>query len=341
MVGQTQIATEINTAAMTEASTTMEPTTTTEAERKFDRAAGCLAGQFCGDAYGAQYEFMGKAKIASLMRDNGTDMMGASKVWHTEPGQITDDSEMAVSLARSMIDGGGYKASAATKYYLEWSNSEPFDIGATCLNGLRGYPNCESQANGALMRISTLAVHFAYNNGEGWEDCDKYAAADAKITHPNDICVQANILFVRALVELISSAVSPRELNKDMCGWAAEISAHECLRSVVAAADHAAPSDYITKQGWVVIAFQNAIYQLLHAASPMEGIIDTVSCGGDTDTNAAIAGAMLGAHYGYEAFPKDWLATVQECRPGGLRPRPKAYWVGDIKELTKKTAVVK
>ena len=145
MVGQTQIATEINTAAMTEASTTMEPTTTTEAERKFDRAAGCLAGQFCGDAYGAQYEFMGKAKIASLMRDNGTDMMGASKVWHTEPGQITDDSEMAVSLARSMIDGGGYKASAATKYYLEWSNSEPFDIGATCLNGLRGYPNCESR----------------------------------------------------------------------------------------------------------------------------------------------------------------------------------------------------
>ena len=35
-------------------------------------------------------------------------------------------------------------------------------------------------------------------------------------------------------------------------------------------------------------------------------MIDTMLLGGDTDTNAAIAGALLGARFGFEAIPKEW-----------------------------------
>lgn len=63
----------------------------------------------------------------------------------------------------------------------------------------------------------------------------------------------------------------------------------------------ATPADYVQHQGWVLVAFQNAVWQLLHAPSLEEGVVDTVMRGGDTDTNAAICGALLGAVYGREA----------------------------------------
>ncbi len=66
------------------------------------------------------------------------------------------------------------------------------------------------------------------------------------------------------------------------------------MKAILDAADQP-PIDYLTQQGWVIIEFQNALWQLLHAKTLQEGVVDTVMRGGDTDTNAAIAGALLGA----------------------------------------------
>ncbi len=308
-------------------------------EQKFNKACGCLAGQFCGDAFGAQYEFMTRDQINRSMQVNGSGAMGASSVWGTLPGQVTDDSEMALALARSIISSGGYDKETAKRFYINWMISSPFDMGGTCAAGLSGEPNQDSQANGAMMRIAPLAVYLSKPGcaeNEDWNRCDAAAASDALITHPNEICVQANILFVRSLVRLITSETGLVMLYENIREWAAEIGAHPSLVAVIESAANNPPSDYIKKQGWVLIAFQNALYQLLHAGSPAEGIIDTVKRGGDTDTNAAIAGAMLGARFGYRSFPGEWLDTVNLCRPGGKRPRPIMYWVGYIKYLTKK-----
>jgi hypothetical protein len=90
--------------------------------------------------------------------------------------------------------------------------------------------------------------------------------------------------------------------------------------------------------GWVRIALRNAFYRLRHAASLEEGIVETVMCGGDTDTNAAIAGALLGAVYGESAIPRQWREAVLNCRPaagvaGVRRPRPREFWPVDALEL--------
>jgi len=66
--------------------------------------------------------------------------------------------------------------------------------------------------------------------------------------------------------------------------------------------------------------------------------VDTVMRGGDTDTNAAITGALLGAVYGLSAIPERWVRTVLECRPeegrpGVERPRPQEYWPVDALDL--------
>src|SRR5437764_8859560 len=86
----------------------------------------------------------------------------------------------------------------------------------------------------------------------------------------------------------------------------------------------------ITK-GHVLIALQNALYQALHAATVEDGVVATVSAGGDTDTNAAIAGALLGALHGARAAPAQWQRMVLTCRPrhgapGVQQPRPPVFW---------------
>ena len=78
----------------------------------------------------------------------------------------------------------------------------------------------------------------------------------------------------------------------------------------------------------------DAFHQLLTAPSVEEGLARTVALGGDTDTNAAIAGALLGAVHGARSLPLQWVDRVLTCRPlagepGVHRPRPRWCWPVD------------
>lgn len=120
--------------------------------------------------------------------------------------------------------------------------------------------------------------------------------------------------------------------------WARELTVDTSLAAAVRASRTGRPRDYLFQAGWVLIAFQNALYQLLHAQNLEEAVVDTVMQGGDTDTNAAICGALLGAVYGLEAVPERWRTTVLACRPEKHRPevvhpRPEEYWPVDALEV--------
>ncbi|HVC92737.1 MAG TPA: ADP-ribosylglycohydrolase family protein [Pirellulales bacterium] len=102
-------------------------------------------------------------------------------------------------------------------------------------------------------------------------------------------------------------------------------------------ARHAAPVDYTHQMGSVLIALRNAFYQLSHAPNLEEGVVDTVVRGGDTDTNAAIAGALLGAVYGRKDVPPRWRDTLLCCRPlpgtPTAHPQPSEFWPIDVMEI--------
>ena len=105
------------------------------------------------------------------------------------------------------------------------------------------------------------------------------------------------------------------------------------ILDVVVTSASAPPAEYFRQKGWVLIAFHNALWQLLHAANLEEAVVDTVMRGGDTDTNAAICGALLGAVHGpgghsrpmdgvpSELSPLDWKGS---CFP----PSPPAILAG-------------
>ena len=80
--------------------------------------------------------------------------------------------------------------------------------------------------------------------------------------------------------------------------------------------------------GWVKLAFSYAVYELATGTDFEESLVRTIGRGGDTDTNAAIVGTVLGGVYGSEGIPQRWRDTVDTCTPGPdtMRPRPEEYW---------------
>jgi ADP-ribosyl-[dinitrogen reductase] hydrolase len=113
------------------------------------------------------------------------------------------------------------------------------------------------------------------------------------------------------------------------------------LLKIINGSAAAAPANYVHHQGWVLIAFHNALWQLLHAPNLEEGVVDTVMRGGDTDTNAAICGALLGAVYGRDSIPDQWVKCLLNCRPAAGRPnvhhpRPECFWPVDALELAER-----
>jgi len=298
------------------------------------RAQGCLLGQLIGDSLGSLVEF---TRLSEIHRryPNGVRDMADGGTWNTIAGQPTDDSEMALMLARSLVAQGRFDVEEVRKGYRYWLDSGPFDVGNTIQCGLAGWHIPDSQANGAMMRISPLGI-FGVNYK--LEEVAEWAKQDAAITHIHPVCQQANALFAMAIARAVGTGCGASELYSQVVEWAEEMDVRASLKQIIAGANDSPPDDYVDKMGWVLIAFRNALWQLLHADSVEEGIVDTIMRGGDTDTNAAIGGALLGAVYGREAIPTRWIETIRNCRPraGDPRvrePRPECFWPVDALEL--------
>ena len=298
------------------------------------RAQGCLLGQLAGDALGSLVEFRTSQDIKDQY-PQGVRELADGGTWNTIAGQPTDDSEMALLLARMLVDQGRYDPKEARQAYLFWLDSGPFDCGMTISSGLRGRPNPDSQANGAMMRISPLGIFGAKHD---LEHVAEWARQDAAITHPHPVCQQANALFTMAIAHAVRQGCDARNLYEQIAAWAEDMEVDESLLDAVRGAAEAPPADYVRQQGWVLTAFRNALWQLLHASNLEQAVVDTVMRGGDTDTNAAICGALLGAVWGRNAIPTQWVESLLRCRPAAgqpnvRHPRPECFWPVDALEL--------
>jgi ADP-ribosylglycohydrolase len=310
------------------------PGRTVSDAKRLSRIQGCWLGQLTGDALGGLVEFRDADDIARQyphgvreLRDGGT--------WNTFAGQPTDDSELALMLARCLVEQGTYDTAAVRQAYVHWANSHPFDMGFTTSSALRrNQLNHESQANGSLMRVSPLGIVGARHPELAME----WARTDSGLTHPHPVCRDTCAVFVAALAAAIRGAEA-----KECHALALREARESAVREALTAAESAPPDDFMSQQGWVLIALHNAFYQLLHAVNFEEGVVATVMSGGDTDTNAAIAGALLGACHGREAIPPGWRRAVMCCRPlvesGSQQPRPMEFWPVDALILAESLAV--
>ncbi|HET7294360.1 MAG TPA: inositol monophosphatase family protein [Vicinamibacteria bacterium] len=298
------------------------------------RAQGCLLGQLAGDSLGSLVEFQSAAEIARSYPE-GPGRLEDGGVFDTLAGQPTDDSEMALALARSLVAHGRFDGARVVDAYRRWARSEPFDIGTTTRAALSGYLLGDSQANGSLMRVSPLAI---FGHALPAARLAELAREDSALTHPHPVCRDAVAAYVVAAAHAIHAGAGAPAVVAAGLDWARASARPEVVESLEAAR-HEPPRCDGDSQGWVRIALQNAFYELLHAATLEEGVRRTVSRGGDTDTNAAIAGALLGAVHGREAVPAQWRQAILSCRPHperARRVRGRTYWPVDALELAER-----
>jgi ADP-ribosylglycohydrolase len=256
--------------------------------------------------------------------------------FNTLAGQPTDDTEMALMLARSIVKEKKFDPDRVYKAYQFWLQSKPFDSGGTTRRGLTGTPDNGSQANGSLMRISPLGI---YGSRFDLDTVANWAMQDSRLTHPNTVCQKAVAIYTMTIAEAIATGLDKDALYENALQRAKSERYYE--KSVYEALQRAAdsvPDDFGTNAGWVLLALQNAYYRLLHSKGTEQAIVETVNEGGDTDTNGCIVGALLGAVYGIDSIPDRWRNAVLNCKaskdnPDCKNPRPECFWAVDVLEL--------
>ena len=303
-------------------------------------ALGAVMGALIGDAAGAVLEFWGDKPSRrdvddALMMDGG----GALDV---APGQITDDGELAIALAEALAsESGEYHPDSVARAYIDWAESEPFDIGHATRSALRHGRmgsdlsticqreamaiNSESKANGALMRITPLAVASAYYSHE---ESIALAYKDAELTHPNITCQQANASYVLAIRHLImqpgDSTGAIHAAQRYLEPFQSEVGAwlNDALNGNI--------PDATRMIGFVRHGFTRAFHHLATGSELRDALFHTLQAGGDTDTNACIVGGLLGAYWGIDEIASKsssapMLNRVINCDTSLGQTRPARY----------------
>jgi ADP-ribosylglycohydrolase len=316
-----------------------------------------MLGALVGDAAGATLEFCHK-DITEEMALEAMKMPGGGTIG-VGPGQITDDGELTLALWNSLnvCNGSGitsFPTAAVAKGYGDWYNSNPFDMGGTCQCAFDYYfeffkmrsdkksieeciaavkeENSGSEANGALMRASAIPAWFIKNSHTNIEFAVECAKQDARLSHPNIVCQEVNAIYVFAITHLLQGVGCKEVLeltdtfvlknckSEKVKKWyfeeSLDISSLKCTRQI----------------GHVRWGFVLAIYFLRNPEISFEEAIKiTLMKGGDTDTNAAIVGGMVGA---YHQIPEYMLNPVIsfDCTVGSSRYfiRPAKYSVKKV-----------
>lgn len=312
------------------------------------RARGVLLGQAVGDALGTTVEFQSPEGIAARRAGDGwpARIVGEGP-FGLAAGQVTDDTELALALARSLAAEGRYDADAVARAYVAWRRSEPFDCGqathqafgvgdplpASLAERVRGRASQKTQANGALMRVSPLGV---FGHAMDRAELAALAASDALLSHPHPLCQAASAVFTVTIAEALTRGLDgPTAYDFAVAFCRATPVASPALE-VLEDVARVPPRYDDEKQGWVKLALGYAFFHLKHATHFDEALTAVVCAGGDTDTNGAITGALLGAVFGEDGVPAGWREAVLGCRTG----RPAAYQCGDLPELAERLVAV-
>lgn len=116
------------------------------------RILGAFYGQLIGDSLGSRYEFLSSVDVKKKLQNDTVNghlpMLGMGN-FREFPGQITDDSEMALSLARSLVKSKGFNQADVAASYAFWCSTNPPDIGITTKSAI-------------LIRKTELLLYFQY-----------------------------------------------------------------------------------------------------------------------------------------------------------------------------------
>ncbi|MFI0720915.1 ADP-ribosylglycohydrolase family protein [Streptomyces sp. NPDC021224] len=291
-----------------------------DGEAREERAVGAVVGAAVGDALGGPFEFGPRGAFSARFPEPGAggEMCGGGG-W--DPGEATDDTQMAVLVGESLLDRGGLDLPDVFARFRRWAAADPKDIGLQTEDVLtNGLPwdaaaaahfavNTRAAGNGALMRAATSAVYFAAAGREATTDAARRLSA---LTHGDPAAWEGTAVF-HELVRLALLGADPLAALPDVL--LALRPAHRERYAAVLAPDWT-PERATEFNGAVWPCLGSAVWALRTTGGYEEAVRAAVDLGGDTDTVAAVTGGLAGACYGAGAVPERWTRPLHVPLPG-------------------------
>ncbi len=316
-----------------------------------DRAIGALYGLAIGDALGMPTQLMSRTGIAE--RYGVIDRFRAADAWHPlagglPAGHITDDTEQALLLARLLIEGHGHVAPGIfARALVEWEDAMrargSLDLlGPSTKRAVQAVLDGEPLAtagrfgttNGAAMRVTPVGILRT------WQPTDIFVdlvAETSFVSHNTGVAI-AGAAAVAAAVSAgidganlegaVEAAVEAAQIGATRGYWVAAADVASRIRLAIDLADPADVDGSLTRLYEIVgtsLATQEsvpAVFGILATFpdDPWSAVCSAASLGGDSDTVAAMAGAIGGALHGTAGFPAGARETVAAVNSLDLEP---------------------
>lgn len=241
--------------------------------------------------------------------------------WNQPAGTITDDTEQALCIARSLVAQQMFDPADIADRFVAWYDSDPFDIGRMTMQSLSRLkhgdkwdeagqqvwersPEGQNAGNGSVMRCAPLAIPYASD----WPQLVEVSQQSSQITHADPRCTYGCAVLNLSIAGLCTDADTPLQ---DALDYVASDAPDELVAALAPLASDETP-DALETSGYVLHSLQTALHDGLAAESAEEAIVTAVNRGGDTDTIGAITDAIAGARFGASDFPPRWLSAIEE-----------------------------
>ncbi len=295
---------------------------------RLDQIAGGLLGVHAGDALGATVEFTPWAGVRDRYPRGPSEIVGGGPFgW--PPGHATDDTDLTRAVLLAHLQPGPDVVRAAADHMLAWLDGDwpdrepgvpPRDVGAATRDGLERYrrsgdPRAAGAGvgragNGSLMRCLPTALAVADRERRSRESVEISA-----ITHDDPRCTGACAAYNEVAAALLAGA-DPA----DAVAEGASVAGHPDVAAAIAYGRRLRPAmiamtgeTFLSDDaaGYVLDSLSLAVAAVLDPRPLPDVLVDVVRVGNDTDTNAAIAGGLLGVRDGAGAIPARWVERLQ------------------------------
>lgn len=282
-----------------------------------------LVGLAIGDALGQPFEFCNHEMVAAS--DWHGEYLPGNVYKTLKPGQWTDDTKMAICLARSLLNMGAFDAKDVAAEYVKWYQSRDLrGIGLQTTRALHNMIQGEPLnkcgriirqgnvcGNGTAMRVAPIGS-FLRNEPI---KLIKAAKDDAVLTHDHKDARDGSVAVAYA-VSLLANGERPLEAVEETIALLSDGNVKQHIVLAKQMAEQSKRYDdaiVLGASGTAHETVASAMFCLLRYCDDgfKHVVCNAIKIGGDTDTRGAIAGALAGAYIGAEEIPTEYLEDLE------------------------------
>jgi ADP-ribosylglycohydrolase len=308
-----------------------------------DRARGALYGLAIGDALGMPTQLMSHEEVIACF--GVLDGFRAAPAGHPiasglPAGSVTDDTEQALLLADALLAGGGHVESEdLARRLLAWAErarergsldllgpSSSAAVAALIAGGPTAEVGRSGATNGAAMRITPVGLIISSDDLDALVDLVVEAS---RVTHHTGVAIAGASAVAAAvsggvdgasIAEATTLGIRASDLGQRRGEWVAGASVARRIAwaiGLVDADDHDRSVRDVVELVGTSLATQESVpaafaVLALHPDDPWQACLTAASLGGDSDTIAAMVGAIAGACHGMDSWPPDAVRAVRE-----------------------------